>query len=420
MSIFNHNDSHTSSGPLQANGLAGMPLICTSLSGNEIYCVALAGYNPGNMLMGNSVFALGAIGGMVSNVHATFGGEVPQFTSMISEGRRLALERFEHELEQSGAAGATGLSSEVVFHPGNIEFLSIGSSLYRRDGATQSGVMTSAADGQELFCQMDAGFQPIRLAFGNAAYALGLGRNLLGSLRQMGHGEISEYSDMFTNTRNLSLKRIVADATHYNANAVVGIRTTIVPIGVKGVQEMMMIGTASYHASLASLAPQVGGVITSDLTAQEMWNVMKLGYAPTQLVLGTSVYSLGVIGGIRAALRGIARGEVSALTELVYGAREQSLKKVQSQAQSVGADMVMGIKTYIYQLGNNLIEFLAVGTAVKRMSGLTPRSEQLPPQAIISDKDTFIDTTMSHLGADVSHEDGGVAKETNPSQPAGT
>lgn len=357
--------------------------------------------------MGNSVYSLGYIGGMLSNVHTTLGGEITQYTNMISEGRRLSLERFEKELQAAGGNGAAGVTSELIFHPGNIEFLSIGSSLYANNASPSNQTMTTAADGQELFCQLDAGFQPLSFVLGNVAYSIGIGRNMLGSLRQMAHGEVRQYSDLFNTTRNLALQRIMEDAGRHNANAVVGIRTTILPVGTSKVQEMIMLGTASYHQALSGVAEQAGGVVTSDLTAEEMWNVMRLGYAPVQLVLGTSIYSLGVAGGIAAALRGIAHGEINALSQLVYGAREQSLKKVQAQAKAVGADTVLGIKTYIYQLEGSLIEFLAIGTAVKRMDGLTPRSEQLPPQAIIRDKDTFINTADFSYGNDLSHANTG-------------
>jgi uncharacterized protein YbjQ (UPF0145 family) len=403
MGLFNHSsstDTVSESNVLNAQS----KVICTGLSGNELYCISMAGYAPGNILVGNSVYSLGAIGSLGTNINSTLGGEIPQYTNMISEGRRLALERLDTELQQDNAVGATGVTSEVIFHSGNIEFLSIGSSLYVSNAQPSSGFMTSSADGQELFCQIDAGFQPVRLAFGNVAYSIGLARSLMGGLRQMAHGEVTQYSNAFSVTRRLALERISNEARQLNANSVIGIKTTIVPIGEKGMREMMMLGTASINPSLSAIAAQVGGVITSDLTAEEMWNVMRLGYAPMQLVLGTSVYSLGVIGGVKAALRGIAKGEINSLTQLVYGAREQSLKKVQDQAQAIGADMVIGIKTYIYQLGSELIEFLAIGTAVKRIDGVQPRSEQLPPQAIIRDKTTFIDTTQQALGAEVSHQ----------------
>jgi uncharacterized protein YbjQ (UPF0145 family) len=143
---------------------------------------------------------------------------------------------------------------------------------------------------------------------------------------------------------------------------------------------------------VASLAESVGGVLTSDLTAEETWSVASLGYVPLKLILGTSVYSIGVVGGLKAAIRGYFKGEVSTLTQMIYGAREESMKKVQQQAEEIGADDVLGIKTYIYQLGGDVIEFLAIGTAVKRVSGIKPQSDQIPPQAIIRDKTTFINT----------------------------
>lgn len=361
--------------------------------------------------MGNSVYALGVIGGMLSGIHTTFGGEIPQYTNLISEGRRLSLQRFEQELVTAKATAATGVTSEVIFHPGNIEFLSLGSSMYPREQSQQQGYITSSADGQEFFCQVDAGYQPIRLSLGNIAYSIGIGSSIMGNLRQIAHGEVTQYSNIFNTTRMAALQRICADAKHYNANSVVGIRTTILPLGPvtsqnqTGVQEMIMIGTASYNPVLNELCQSVGGVVTSDLTAEEMWNVARLGFAPVQLVLGTSVYSLGVVGGLKAALRGIAKGEINSLTQLVYGAREQSLRKVQDQAKAVGADMVLGIKTYIYQLGGDLIEFLAIGTAVKRMDGIAPKSPQLPPQAIIRDKDTFVNTADIRFGSTLSHQD---------------
>jgi uncharacterized protein YbjQ (UPF0145 family) len=393
----------------EKNELSAQPgITLTGLSGNEIYCTAMAGYRPGDILMGNSVYSLGVIGGITSGVRTTVGGEITQFTNMISEGRRLSLQRFEKELQDANASGAAGVTSELIFHSGHIEFLSVGSSLFNLDGSAANGVMTSAADGQELFCQIDAGFQPLRLAFGNVAYSIGVGRNLLGNIRQMGHGEVKQFSDVFNTTRNTALQRIIDDAKTFNANSVVGIRTTILPVGQSTMQEMMMLGTASYNPNISELANQLGGVVTSDLTSEEMWNVTKLGYAPMKLVLGTSVYSLGVVGGLKAALRGVAKGEINTLTKLVYGAREESLKKVQDQAAAIGSDMVIGIKTYIYQLGGDLIEFLAIGTAVKRVEGMAPRSEQLPPQAIIRDKDTFVNTADLSFGADLSHQASGI------------
>jgi hypothetical protein len=49
----------------------------------------------------------------------------------------------------------------------------------------------------------------------------------------------------------------------------------------------------------------------------------------------------------------------------------------------------VGIKTHIHDVGG-LIEFMAIGTAVKRMAGAEPVSPMLPVQAVIRDKRTWI------------------------------
>jgi hypothetical protein len=86
------------------------------------------------------------------------------------------------------------------------------------------------------------------------------------------------------------------------------------------------------------------------------------------------------------------RGEIRELTTLIYEAREEALAHIAEDARRCNADRVVGIKTYVYNLGGGIIEFLAIGTAVRRMPGLETRSEQLIPQAIIRDQDTFINT----------------------------
>jgi hypothetical protein len=37
-----------------------------------------------------------------------------------------------------------------------------------------------------------------------------------------------------------------------------------------------------------------------------------------------------------------------------------------------------------------LLEFMAIGTAVKRCEGIATQTDVLPPQAIIKDKDTWV------------------------------
>ncbi len=73
----------------------------------------------------------------------------------------------------------------------------------------------------------------------------------------------------------------------------------------------------------------------------------------------------------------------------MYDAREHAIGLIRDEAASIGADDVIGIKTHVNELGG-LLEFMAIGTAVKRFASLKTVSPTLPPQAIIRDKDTWI------------------------------
>jgi uncharacterized protein YbjQ (UPF0145 family) len=362
--------------------------IITGLSGNEIYCLKRQGFTPGDLVIGNSVISLGLIGSIGSGLKVLFGGEVSQVTRIIHEGRHRAYARMLAEAEQHGGVGITGVTNELIIHGTNIEFLAIGSCIHQEGAKSERLEFSSSADGQALFCQIDAGFTPKQFVFGNVAYSIGLGGGLLGMLKSLSRGEIKEFSQIFNETRHLALKRIKSEARAHGANAVVGIKTSILPFA--GMQEMVMIGTASEHPALPDGYRQ--SPVTSDLTNEEMWSLINQGYMPIQLVLGVSVYSLGLVGGVTSFFKSFVRGEIRELTTLIYEAREEALKHIARDAERCNADEVLGIKTYVYNLGGGIIEFLAIGTAVKKMPGITTQSEALLPQAIIRDQDTFINT----------------------------
>ena len=383
-----------------------MPVM-TGLSGNEIYCLHLKNYAPGELVIGNSVFSMGIFGSLAAAGRGILGGEVTQVTQVIHEGRLEAYQRMVTEGLNRGGIGITGVTNELRTFHGNTEFLSVASNLHHKGEAKGGKMFTTSANGQELYCQLDAGFTPVQFVFGNVAYSIGAGGGIVGSLKAMARGEIKEFSDVFNRTRHLALERIANEGKAAGANAIVGIETRTMMF--QGVHEMLMLGTGSVHPALASPAmPQAGQTlnyqsppvtrpetvypqqpITSDLTNEEMWNLIHIGYMPLKLVLGTAVYSLGVVGGLKSALQSMSRGEVGPLTTLIYDAREHAIGLIRDEAAAIGADDVVGVKTHIHE-HNNLLEFMAIGTAVKKMPDLTTLSPNLPPQAIIKDKDTWI------------------------------
>jgi uncharacterized protein YbjQ (UPF0145 family) len=351
--------------------------VMTGLSGNEMYCMHLKGYTPGGMVIGNSVYSMGFVGGIGAGLRSALGGEVTQVTGIIHEGRQESYSRMVKEATELGGAGITGVTSELKRFHGNIEFLSVASCIHQ-DGAREEKIhFSTSGDGQELYCLMDARYMPIKFVFGNVAYSIGVGGGLLGALKSMGRGEIKEYSNVFNHTRHLALERIVHEAQAVRANAVVGIETTVMPF--QGVHEMMMMGTAARNPDLPGNSSQVP--ITSDLTCAEMWNLTHMGYAPLKLVLGTAVYSLGIVGGLKAMLKSFSKGEVHDLTSLIYDAREHAIGLITDEANSIGADDVVGIKTHIHEMGG-LLEFMAIGTAVKRCEGIATQTDVLPPRCL--------------------------------------
>ncbi len=372
--------------------------INTGFSGNEIFCLAKKGMDPGELVIGNSVWSMGFLGTIGSGLRTLTGGEVEQVTHIVHEGRQSALERMQAWSDLSGAIGISGVTTELVLHGGSMEFLSIGSAVHRRGYASPSLEFTSSADGQELYCQLDCGFTPKHFAFGNVAYSIGLGGGIAGAFRGLAQGEIKEFSHVFNHTRHLAIQRIQAEARLHGANCVLGIRTSIIPF--HGMQEMVMVGTSSYHPAYD--ASYNDAPATSDLTCEETWNMVHLGYLPIRLVLGCSIYSVGFVGGISAAFRSLARGEIDQMTKLVYQARENALQNIAEDAANCGADDVVGIKTYVYSLGSGVIEFLAVGTAVKRMPGVKTLSDSLPPQAVMQDKVTFVNTAEAVRGQNLN------------------
>ena len=104
--------------------------IMTGLSGNEMYCLHLKGLSPGELVVGNSVYSLGFVGGIGAGLKSAFGGEVTQITQIIHEGRQQSYARMVEEAQQRGGAGITGVTSELRAFHGNIEFLSVASCVH--------------------------------------------------------------------------------------------------------------------------------------------------------------------------------------------------------------------------------------------------------------------------------------------------
>jgi uncharacterized protein YbjQ (UPF0145 family) len=132
---------------------------------------------------------------------------------------------------------------------------------------------------------------------------------------------------------------------------------------------------ADVEKTLASVDWNQGAAL-SDLSAGDFWLLADRGFVPLGIVLGNSVFSMGVTGGLATGLRGLARGELVEFTELMYDARRLALARMKAEADSLGADAVVGVKMAIIHHGD-VMEVTAVGTAVKKVHDPPATSAQV-------------------------------------------
>ena len=100
---------------------------------------------------------------------------------------------------------------------------------------------------------------------------------------------------------------------------------------------------------------------TSDLSVNEFLLVKEAGFTPLGLVMGSSIYSISA--------RDLAQntpGEIQRLTQALYQSRELAMERMEAEADELGADGIVAVRltVSVHAWGTNLIEFLAIGTAV--------------------------------------------------------
>src|SRR5580704_9736087 len=123
-------------------------MLISGMSGNEIYCLAQKGFEPGEIVVGNSVCSMGLGGAIGSFGQALAGGEIRAVTELISGGRHAAIQRMEEEARKHGAVGVTSVVTELRSLAGYTEFLSQGTGVHpTAQHANDGRVFTSAASG---------------------------------------------------------------------------------------------------------------------------------------------------------------------------------------------------------------------------------------------------------------------------------
>ena len=114
------------------------------------------------------------------------------------------------------------------------------------------------------------------------------------------------------------------------------------------------------------------GLFTSDLSVNEFLLVQEAGFDPVGMVVGSSIYHIGY----QQAYFNVSQ-ELPVLTQAMYSARELAMARMEAEADALGADGIVGVRLDVgrYEWGENLAEFIAVGTAVRSHDGTSHRTK---------------------------------------------
>ncbi len=83
------------------------------------------------------------------------------------------------------------------------------------------------------------------------------------------------------------------------------------------------------------------------------------------VVRGSTIRAKHVGKDIMAGLRMLVGGEVKEYTEMLTEARNESMRRMEAQAEKLGADAVINLRYMTSQVMSGAAEMLAYGTAVK-------------------------------------------------------
>src|SRR6201984_961874 len=125
------------------------------------------------------------------------------------------------------------------------------------------------------------------------------------------------------------------------------------------------------EAGRARLAQNRAGLFTSDLSVNEFLLIKQAGFDPVGLVVGSSIYHVGIqVAGWKKSQ------ELTVLSEAMYEARQLAMTRMEEEADQLGADGVVGVRLDIgrYEWGQDMAEFIAIGTAVRHRDGVLHRA----------------------------------------------
>ena len=117
---------------------------------------------------------------------------------------------------------------------------------------------------------------------------------------------------------------------------------------------------SSFGGSVRRMGPSPGMPMT---TAFEL-----PGYRITEnlgVCYGLVVRSMGLVGGVASSFKALRRGEVTQYTQLLEESRRHAIDRMVENASLMDAEGLIGVRFDSSEIGQQLTEIVAYGTAVK-------------------------------------------------------
>ena len=232
----------------------------------------------------------------------------------------------------------------------------------------KGSIFTSDLTVNEFLLVREVGFRPLGLVLGSSIYHVGI---QLG--RWSKNQELTTLSQAMYHARELAMSRMEAEASALGADGIVGVRLDVEfkEFG-NDIAEFIAVGTA---VKADGADPGVYGhwrnnknkPFTSDLSGQDFWTLIRAGYAPLDMVMGSCVYHIAhqkfgqVLGNTGRNV------EIEQFTQALYDARELAMSRMQAEAEALEAEGIVAVqlRQHSHTWGSHTTEFFAIGTAVR-------------------------------------------------------
>jgi uncharacterized protein YbjQ (UPF0145 family) len=255
--------------------------------------------------------------------------------------------------------------SETTYDPTSLE--GVPEAGRERLAQNRQGLFTSDLSVNEFLLVKQAGFEPLGLVVGSSIYHIGI--QMAGWKKSQ---EMTVLSEAMYGARQLAMTRMEEEADQLGADGVVGVRLDIGRYEWgQDMAEFIAIGTAVKHREGVLHRAPNGRPFTSDLSGQDFWTLLRTGHRPVGMVMGSCVYHVAHRGMFQSMAQAGRNVELSNFTQALYDARELAMERMQSEAQEIRAEGIVGVdlQEKNHGWGSHTIEFFAVGTAIVPCEG---------------------------------------------------